>query len=352
LAFSVQLPSWLRVQDWFGGAHGGTGLGARLTAPQYPPIVFDLDPNDMAMVQVGRRKDERYIADFKIEKIPKGLIETDFYKVKVTARNEFLALLNRLHPLEKDKQARISFLLPDNYARVAILSFDDMPRKRQDALELVRWKTKKAVPFKVEEAAVDFMPLSAARTNVDVLAVLTPRSVMAEFETAFTALGMHPGLVDVSTLSLLNLFRPILQKELVNGDECLLANVSPGFVTFVIFRGERMVLFRCKPFATGVENDNGVGAMRLMKRELQSSLLYYQEKLDGKGLSRSYLRVSGHEPRSVESLFKEQAEIGDVLWLNPRELIATDGRLAGEEGDRILQRLAPALGAAIGRELR
>jgi type IV pilus assembly protein PilM len=252
--------------------------------------------------------------------------------------------------LEKEEVrfSQASLLLPDSYARVAILTLDELPRRRQDALTILRWKTKKAVPFKVEDAAVDYMVLPGTGPQVDVLAVLTPRSVVEGYERVFSALGIHAGLIQLSSLSLLNLYRPILEREVSNGSEFMVANVSEGFVTFIIFRGQKMVFFRSKPFALGLGDGDGESSLRLIRREIQTSLLYYREKLGGKDLTRAYLRVVGQKPEKVAEVFTSQPEISGVDWIDPRKVVDINGRMAGEQGSRILQRLAPALGATLG----
>lgn len=348
-ALSLKLPDWLRLPGPSSSSATSGGLRGRLLEPRYPSVAFDLDPNNVAMVRIGRRKKERFIASFKVEPLPPDLIEMDFYKVRLTQPDTFRGVLQSLLKNEPEKVVRASLLLPDNYARVAILQFDDFPRRRSDAIQLVRWKTKKAVPFKVEEAAVDYMHLPGAEAGVRILAVLTPKSVVDEFLAVFSSMGIQAGLVDLSTLSLLNLYRPLLSRELVNGEESLVANVSGGFVTYVIFRGEQMVLFRCKPFAIGVDDSGGDGALRLMRRELQASLLYYREKLQGTGIARAYLRVVGHEPERVHAVFSDQEDIAEIRPLDPRQAIEVDGRLMGDDGDAVLQRLSPALGAVVGR---
>lgn len=342
----IPIPSWLRLPAVNGGGNGASGfLDAKL-----PPVAFDLDQTSMAMVRIGRRKKERFIASYNVVEVPPDTVEIDFYSVRLKAPEKFAEIVREMVRREGAKLEKVSLLLPDNYARVAILTLDQLPRRRADALELVKWKTKKAVPFKVEEAAIDFMVLPGPGPKVDLLAVLIPRAVVEGFEAAFNALDMHAGLVDLSTLSLLNLYRPVLQREIVNGSEYMVANVSVGFVTFVIFRGGQMLFFRSKSFAPGGGDDEERAALRLIRRELQTSLLYYREKLEGRELTMAFLRVVDLNPEAVSAVFTDQPEISSVDWIDPRKVLEVDGRMTGDQGTRLLQRLAPALGATLGRE--
>ncbi|HXI04111.1 MAG TPA: pilus assembly protein PilM [Candidatus Saccharimonadales bacterium] len=347
----LEMPSWLRLPRRAPSAPARTGMAALLD-PKLPEVAFDVDQRSVAMVRLGKRKKERFIASYEVVELPPDLFDIDFYSVHLKSPERFRELVGGIVRKEDLKLERVSLLLPDNYARVAILSLASLPRKRSDAIEMLRWKTKKAVPFKVDDAAIDFMTLPGDGTGVDVLAVLTPRAIVEGFESAFTSLGIHAGLVDLSTLSLLNLYRPVIDADIRNGAECMAANVSGGFVTFVIFRAGRMVFFRSKPFPLGVIEGGEAASLRMVRRELQTSLLYYREKLDGRELARTYLRVVEHSPEAVAAIFNEQPEIAEVDWIDPRRVIDVNGRMSGEQGEKLLQRLAPALGATIGRESR
>ena len=349
MALELRMPTWIRPPTWMRGGAAHRERSWFWLEPRYPSVAFDLEPKSLAMVRVGRRKKERFLASFEVQEIPPGVIEIDFFKARLSAPDRFQGLLARM--IEKDPVNfnRASLLLPDSYARVAILPFEEMPRSRHDALDLVRWRTKKAVPFKVEDAAVDYAVLPGSGPGVNVLAVLTPRTIVQEIESAFEQAGVHAGLVDLSTFSLLNLYRSVFEAEVGGGSEFLVANVTGTFVTFVIFRGPQMVFFRCKPFGVVTGEDSGDAARRLLKRELQTSLLYYREKLEGKGLSRAYLRVVDLDPEIVTAVFSSEPDVGSVRWIDPRKVVSLDGRMTGEHGERILQRLAPALGAAARR---
>lgn len=345
----IEMPSWLRIPS----RPGGTSRLFKLE-PRLPQVAFDIDHRSIAMVRLGRRKQERFIASWKIVEIPPETVELDFTGVRLCEPRRFAELIKELVEAEEVRIDRATVLLPDSFSRVAILSLDQLPRKRSEVLDLIRWKTKKAVPFKVEGAAVDYMVIPSPGPSVEILAVLTPRSVVEAFEASFSSLEIHTGLVDLNTLSLLNLYRPVFRKEIVNGLEFMVANISDGFVTFVIFRGQQMIFFRSKPFTLSAGGTSQVEdselILRLIRRELQTSLLYYREKLEGKKLSRAYLRVVDLAPEAVAALFADQQEITEVDWIDPGRIVGANGRLAGEQGARILQRLAPGLGATLGRE--
>jgi type IV pilus assembly protein PilM len=349
---SLKLPEWARLPAWLTGGVSGRKPAWSWLEPKYPPVAFDLDPRNLSMVRVGQRKGQRkkeaFIASFDVEAIPPDIMEIDFLHARLTAPERFRSLLGKVIEKEPTKFNRVSLLLPDNYARVAIIPFEEIPRSRRDAVELIRWKTKKSVPFRVEDAAVDYQVLDSDRTGLSVLAVLIPRAIVEEFESVFASLGIHAGLVELNTFSLINLCRPLLA-EGSKDQELLLANVTGTYFSFVIFRAGRIAFFRSKALAAGGNGDASEAAVRLLRREIQTSLVYYREKLEGRGLSRVYLRVVDLDAGAVAGIFSNEPGLGTLEMVNPRRVVSANGRFEGERGETLLQRLAPAIGAAARR---
>ena len=58
--------------------------------------------------------------------------------------------------------APIALLVPDPVVRVFILPFENLPRRADEALPLLRWRLKKSVPFDVDETVVSWMRQAAA----------------------------------------------------------------------------------------------------------------------------------------------------------------------------------------------
>lgn len=351
---SLKLPGWVRVPAWLTGGGSGRKPSWSWLEPKYPPVAFDLDPKNLSMVRVGHRKGQRkkdaFIASFDVEAIPPDIMEIDFLHARLAAPERFRAVLGKVIEKDPTKFSRVSLLIPDNYARVAIIPFEEVPRSRRDAIELIRWKIKKSVPFRVEDAAVDYQVLESDRAGLSVLAVLTPRSIVEEFESVFASIGIHAGLVELSTFSLINLCRSRLA-EGSRDQELLLANVTGTFFSFVIFRAGRIAFFRSKAFAADVGSDASEAAIRLLRREIQTSLVYYREKLEGRGLSKVYLRVIDLDAGAVAGLFSNEPGLGTLEMVDPRRVVSANGRFEGERGEALLQRLAPAIGAAARRAI-
>src|SRR6185312_10147560 len=94
-------------------------------------------------------------------------------------------------------------LLPDACVRVLLMDFDTLPEKPSEAEPIVRFRLRKSVPFDADQAALSFQTYRKTGL-VKVVAAITPRDVLEEYEQAFRAAGYEPGFVLPSTLALLN----------------------------------------------------------------------------------------------------------------------------------------------------
>src|SRR5205085_12306409 len=94
---------------------------------------------------------------------------------------------------------------PDNVAKVSLLRFDKVPERSHDLDELVRWQVRKAAPFRVEDAQISHV---AGQKNADgsteFVVVMARRDIVREYETVCEEAGAQAGVVDLSTLNVVN----------------------------------------------------------------------------------------------------------------------------------------------------
>ncbi len=136
-----------------------------------------------------------------------------------------------------DRSRYVTVIVPDAAVRVLLLDFDALPSKPTEALQVVRFRLKKLLPFDVDHALVSFQIMSTERSLLRVLAVAIPQEVLAEYETAVTEAGMQPGVVLPSTLA-------ALAGLDATHPNALVLNASPAAVTTAIVRSGILLLHR------------------------------------------------------------------------------------------------------------
>jgi hypothetical protein len=149
--------------------------------------------------------------------------------------------------------------------------------------------------------------------------------------------------VGLSTFELYNLFRPLLAPPPGYDRDTLFLNATAHDLTMLILRGEEIIFYRSKPLPPGGGADETLATLR---REVYTSLAFYQEKLLGRGIGRVFLRAAGSPAEAVaEAVAAETGVAPEPLDL--RRVLPSDPRASLDA--RLLVLAAPAAGAAAGR---
>jgi type IV pilus assembly protein PilM len=98
------------------------------------------------------------------------------------------------------KRRRAVVILPDHAARVAVLRFEQFPTDPKEQASLVRFRMKKSVPFDVETAAISYHA-TAPKPPMDVVVAVASLEIVARYEAAFRAAGLHAGHVTTAAIA-------------------------------------------------------------------------------------------------------------------------------------------------------
>ncbi|HET9298436.1 MAG TPA: pilus assembly protein PilM [Candidatus Polarisedimenticolaceae bacterium] len=322
--------------------------------PRYPAAALEVDRKEMVLVRLrrrGRGKPELEVAEAR--PLPEQAAGSSIFKPNLGTPEEMASRLRKLLEATGTKPGRLSLVLPDNLAKISLVSLPERPSSARRLDEVLRFKLRRAVPFRLEDAVLTHQVLPGEGAGVTVLVAVMLRGVVEQYERALEAAGVRPGLVDLCTPNLYNLCRPQMTAAAADGGDVGLLNVASGYFTLLIVRNERLVFYRCKSYAAvdgdedaGTPMPPGPGLDTLMARELTSSLSYWREKLGGQRLSRVLLRAVNGAATEVPPIL-EGLGVGGVEPIDlSRGLSIPDGlRLA----PAVAQRIAPAAGAAVGR---
>jgi type IV pilus assembly protein PilM len=95
-------------------------------------------------------------------------------------------------------------IVPDASIRTLLLDFDALPAKPEEVEPVIRFRLKKSLPFDVDDAVVSY-EITRGKGNVRVVAAVSPRSIIEEYEAAFRAEGYLPGVVLSSSIAALGI---------------------------------------------------------------------------------------------------------------------------------------------------
>jgi type IV pilus assembly protein PilM len=181
-----------------------------------PEFVFEVAADGIAMSRT------RPPASIQHAPLKPGVIAPSPVKENILDPAAFADAVRQLTPPSTGRRRRgATLILPDNCVRIAVLDFDALPDKEDERRPLINFRLRKSVPFDIDEAALSYFPQAGKK----VIVALAPSEIVAHYETAFRAAGLHPGLVTVSALAMLDLLP-------VTGS-LVLAHHSPGALTVI-----------------------------------------------------------------------------------------------------------------------
>ncbi len=321
----------------------------RIFQPRYPPLAVEVGDGCLHLAYLERTQDKEkklILRRYGRVDLPEGALRTQFGERNVLQPAEVgRALLNALER-ESIEAREISIVLPDHLARTSLLHMGERPGRREEVLEVIRWKLRKAVPFKVEDAHIDYQMFPSPSDGGSHLcqAVLMLRSVLGSYEDLMTDLGFHAGLLDLSTFNLANLYRPVLERV---EEDAFLLNVTGTFFALMILRQGVPIFYRAKAYTFAGRADS---RRATVVREVDSSLTYYRERLGGRLPAQIHLRCIELDLNALQEELAERVD-GSVLPVDPTQVVEVEPRSQDAKEQRdLMQRIAPALGAALGRQ--
>jgi Tfp pilus assembly PilM family ATPase len=304
-----------------------------LTDSAAPSAAVEISASRVSGAAVDWRGGQPLVAAHAEEPLPGGAVVPSLTALNVHDRDVVAAavaqVLDRL-----GRPRRIGLILPDVVAKISLVRFEQVPPRAQDLAALVRWQVKKAAPFPIEEAQVSYVPGIRAVDGQEFLVSAARRDVVREYEDLCAAAGAHAGIVDLSTLNVIN---AVLAGSPTPGD-WLLVNVAADYASIALLRGPHVIFFRNRSADTE-------GTLADL---VHQTTMYYQDRLQGTGLSRVLLAgasaAAGHQAAGVEQLRRSlEVRLGTAVdAVDPRAAAALTDRIAAAPA--LLDTLAPLVG--------
>lgn len=145
---------------------------------------------------------------------------------------------------------RITVLLPDTAVRATVLHFEQLPTRRKERENLIRWRLGQEQLFPLNGARVVsqvFHDHGAGASEVyTVLTVSIQDSVLQQYESLCESVGLIPYAVDITSLRLLDLWRRISSGAVWRRRNVLWVNLSDRALTTIVCRRGRPMFYRCK----------------------------------------------------------------------------------------------------------
>jgi hypothetical protein len=266
---STRSPSWIERL-----------LGFEPVPP--PPHAFAVDVDELRYAHIGRGpqglvlEDEQRVA-LPAETFQAGLLGGPLRE----ARHFFEALTTLLTRVGKPIE-EATLLLPDSWLRLVFTESEDLPRQAALRDDILRFKLKRLVPFRVEDlrvSSVEVQPFPDQQDPLRVLLGFAIEPLLAQLEAAFAASGIRIGRITNSTLALL----AGLEGNLREGELAALLAVYHDSYALTYFRDGEPLIYRYKNFAEGGLDSESVA------RDLRMTLSFVRRHFPRLPIARAFL---------------------------------------------------------------
>jgi type IV pilus assembly protein PilM len=274
----------------------------------------EITADHISAAVVARRGAEISVQSYAVEPLPAGAVTPSLTGHNIADRAAVTAALRRAVERLETRVARVALVLPDTVARVSLVRFDQVPSRREDLDQLVRWQLRKSAPFPIEEATISYSRGLTTGAGADFVVELARQSVVEEYEAVCDAAGVYAGLIDVATLCVVNLF---LASATVPSGDWLLVHIRPDYTSLVIMRGSDVIFFRSRP----------EGEEESLSDLVHQTAMYYVDRLAGAGFSRVLLGGAGRVPGAIEAArrnLEERLGVGVESADPTRSAVLTD----------------------------
>ncbi len=231
---------------------------------------------------------------------------------------------------------RASLVLPDAWARAFVLELGDLPELEPQRSEVLRFRLKRLVPFRVEDlrvAAALLAPIPGQQEPLRALVAFAAEALVGAVEKVFASRGVALGQVTGSTQALLG---ALAYRGRLPGLAAITL-VQPEGVALVFARDGEPVVWRQKAFTEGLADADRA---RLLATELRLTSTFLAERVGDERPAAVVLAA----PREVEPFWR--GVLTEGLEREPVLLASEHLPLAGEGFGAAVAQMAPLVGAA------
>jgi Tfp pilus assembly PilM family ATPase len=227
----------------------------------------------------------------------------------------------------------VRVVLADPIFMLRTIATDELPARRDEARQFLRWQARDLLPFPAEEARLDYVVLTPGTDGRQRVACLMARDrILTEYERALEAAGLRAAVLDARSIGLAQAAAAFLGRETTG-----LVVVDGARTTLVVIHEGRPRFWRILP--EGQEAWGRPDRARLL-REVMDSIAFYRESEGTEQVSQIALGGLGQLTAEVAAALTEWLGV-PAAGLN----LGVALRVNGDPDD--LLTWGAALGAAI-----
>jgi type IV pilus assembly protein PilM len=266
--------------------------------PVPPDVAIEIDAAHVAAARLAWRGSRSSVAAHVVEPLAPGLVTPALAAANISDVPALARAITQALARLGGRVTRAALVIPDTAAKVSLIRFDTVPAQAADLVEMVRWQVRKSAPFPIDQAVVSFTPGARPDEGGQEFVVTTARvDVIEQYEQACRQAGVHAGLIDIATFSILN---GVLAGQAAPPGDWLVVHATPTYTTLAVLRGGDLIFFRNR------EEDSEA----TLADVVHQTAMYYEDRLKGAGFGRVLL--AGGAVQGVDAVRRSLEQRLDV----------------------------------------
>ncbi len=317
-------------------------LKYQLMQPHYPEIGLEFNSDSIRLAVVDVVKKQIEVSHLDSEPIAPGVLDINPFKPNILSLEPLTQALRALWSRNRKRDSKICMLLQDRVALTFNLNLEAAASGAQEFMDLIRFKLKKSVPFRIEESRINYFTPSGVpdTSGTNFWITLMHHSVLQQYESFVqSAIDVECGLVDLATLNAVNLSHEITRSN-PRQQDLLYVNLNDNYISIAITQKGNLVFFRSR----ALEKQNGILEEALA--EIHPTTMFYLDKLSGENLSEVFV----YSPSYAEDLCaRVHGDLGlksSILTIDPYLGVRFD-----TSNKRLLWNFVPLVGLLVSRKV-
>jgi len=317
---------------------------------QPPParLAIEFRPDEVIIVRFSEKRKEPEMDLCLRTPLPSGIVGFSMTETNIQEAEGLSAFLRKLLDQAGIRNRRIALTLPDILARVSVVDVADAPRRRKDLADELRFRSKKSLPFGTEQVRLAFKPVPGSASLF--FTGVMHDDVVSQYENLLGDLGFHVGVVETSSLSLLNLWQPVADRQLPKKSDYFLLNLEEDYFSVTLVRDAVPILLRTLGNRTPAAGESSGPRYQIddLVREIVPTLIFYRERLDGVAPARVYYRSLRPDLNDLERVLESQFETPvEALDLHQAVQVGENLQIDGALASTVSAAAGAALGEAV-----
>ncbi|RJR44801.1 MAG: hypothetical protein C4576_12830 [Desulfobacteraceae bacterium] len=291
---------------------------------------LELSISSVKMVQICRERHLwRLVRNVEIP-FPPGTMDMSNKCRNIQEPEQFLRVLGGAVGKMEGRVGRVGVSLPGEIIKIAVHSWDELPKSVERIHEMIAWKEKGLLPFPVEKARTSFFRLNGMRPGKESLLVAVgSEEIIRDYEVRLRSLRIEPESVQPSVMNQMNFYAARLPASGVHG----FLGVLDDYFAFFVFEGKSLIFYRGKR--------KHALPLRFLQ-EIAMTIQLYQDENPGRPIGTLVIQSQSVLPENFHAELSRECEFR-IERLDETEIIVGG---TGQRDGRVIASFASAIGAA------